>query len=141
MEAEELRQIYEAYIAQAEECRRSINPMKNFFGMRDADVNHPAHKEFYNAVGDWTDRFLAGHPSAESMEQVLRLILFAAAEHEKSAAVWYFIAAQTNAKKIIPLMDQKALKPLYTEYKASYPRGRRLPLQNELAAILKKAAQ
>lgn len=135
---DELKEIYETYIAQAEECRKSRNPLQALFGLRSAESN-PVHTAFYNAVGDWTDHFVAGNPSAQSADEALRWILFSAAEHEKSAAVWYFIAAQGHGKKLIPLIGPEAAKALYEEYKITYPRGRRLPLQDEVLALLKKA--
>ena len=135
---EELKRLYQEYIQFAQDLHASVSPINAVFGMRSAEVNHPGHLEFYNAVKRWTDGFLEKPREQSEIEQALEVILFSAAEHHSSAAVWYLIAAQISAKPLLDLLPAQRKEALRATYQKRYPRGKRLPLQNDLLTRMGK---
>ena len=135
---EELKSLYQEYIQLAQDLHNSIRPIHSVFGMRSSEVQHPGHLEFYNAVKRWTACFLEKPHELPEIVQALEIILFSAAEHDKSAALWYLIAAQEHAKPLLDLLPPQQKQALRKQYQKRYPRGKRLPLQDELYARMGK---
>lgn len=98
--------------------------------------NHPNHNAFYESVGTWVEEFRNGEPDQAQRLQTLRMLLFAAADWEDTQAVWYLTAIQEWAKPLISGLDQESRLALGKEYEQRYPRGKRLPLQNEILKAL-----
>ena len=134
---EELKALYNEYIDWAEKLYSSANPIYSVLGMRSAEVNHPGHMNFYNAVKQWTEKFMEEPHDVQMIEQALDVILFSAAENEKSAAVWYLIAAQEHAKQLLDALPLDRRQDFGKKYVKIYPRGKRLPVQNELYSLMK----
>lgn len=135
---EELKRLYQDYIRFAQDLHDSINPVQSLFGVRDSEVQHPGHMEFYNAVKRWTASFLENPHESSEVAQALEIILFSAAGHDKDAAVWYLIAAQDNARPLLELLPPETKQAIRKKYQKCYPKGRRLPLQNDLYAQMGK---
>lgn len=107
-----------------------------YLGFHTGVDNHPNHTAFYESVGAWVEEFRKGEPDQAQRLQTLRLLLFAAADWEDTQAVWYLTAIQEWAKPLILGLDRESRLALGREYAERYPRGKRLPLQNEILKAL-----
>lgn len=105
------------------------NALQAVFGTGD---NSPEHEAFYRAVGIWAKDFEEGCPDQLQRLETLRLLLFAAAEHEGSRAQWYLIAIQNWAMPLVAGLDDKGREILGREYANRYPKSRRMPSQTEI---------
>ena len=96
----------------------------------------PETCRFYEAVGEWAKTFASSQPEHEQTVAAVRLLLFSAGEHLGSEAEWYLIAIQNYAKDFLGELSTEEKAQLAQEYREKYPKGRRLPLQNEIYKLL-----
>lgn len=133
---EQLQGLIDDYV---EWCRHNAakkDPLRVAFGMGSAEDNPPNHMAFYEAVGTWVQDFENAGPDQAQLLQTLRLLLFAAAQQDKTQAKWYLIAIQGWAKPLIERLEEPGRRVLAQEYQTRYPKNRRLPVQTELCRLL-----
>ncbi len=135
---EQLTNLYQSYIEQAEKLRRETNIFASIFSGQSPDSSHPCHMDFYNGVKGWVDSFLEQSYDADMAEQALNVILFSAAEHENSIAMWFLVAAQEHSRRLLAVLPPDRRKLLQKEYDRRYPRRKRLPLQKEIYTLMGK---
>lgn len=122
------------YIAWTKETFASRNKVQAYLGM--GEEKQADHMAFYNRVGQWVQCFLETDPEDASLLQALHILLFAAAQEKGSQAEWYLIAIQTFAQPMIERLGREEKKDLAQEYARHYPRGKRLPVQNQIYRML-----
>ena len=132
----ELESIFRHYIDSVEQLHRSVNPLRSALGLREAEIHYSGHMDFYSAVDQWIDAFLQGPIDEDTIEQALEIILFTAAKYKKSTALWYLIAVQEFSKPLIKELPKERKDAIRNKYKKAYPRGKRLPLQNDIYKLL-----
>ena len=64
--------------------------------------------------------------------------MFRAAGNEEQADYWYLCAVQRHAMVLIPLLDDASRAEVLAHFEARYPKGQRLPLQNDIVKLLSK---
>lgn len=131
---EQLQKLIDEYVKWTQENRMAGKKIAVYLGLQ--VEQSPKHAAFYEAVGEWAKTFAAGQPEHEQMVAAARLLLFSAGEHLGSEAEWYLIAIQNYAKDLIGELSGEEKTQLAQEYREKYPKGRRLPLQNEIYKLL-----
>lgn len=111
------------------------SPFSSFLGQPDNLRNNQAHTDFYESVGQWVKQYLLQKDRTQ-LRAVVRLIFFSAKPQEGKAAYWYLISAQAHADLLIPLLSPEDRLQLAEEYKLTYPKGKRLPIQNHIYELL-----
>ena len=129
---ERLQQIYEDYDRRYQEAVEKAPAFSGFFGVGDVVKNHPCHMDFYEAVGAWTEALAAQAPESDRVAEAVRWILSQGGEN------WYHLAAHGQVRILIPLLKPQDRRTLGDWYEKSYPRRKRLPVQNEILKLLKK---
>ena len=134
--AEELKAIYEEYIAFGDTL--PLPSILNQFrqsGQPDP-ANHPRHQAFYEEVEDWVREFARRDPHRDAMLPVLEQLLFSAGECNGKAAYWYVLAAQRHALLLIPRLAAEDRRALGNRYREAYPPVTQIPVQRELDKAL-----
>ena len=135
---ERLYQLYNAYEEKAKEVRRKASRYAGAFGLGDDPRKHECHEDFFDDVGRWVQDFLNENPSAGEITQAACWILKAADAHRDTDVYWLMYAAQSHAGSLIPHMSREESLQLLQWYDGAYPKGERLPAQQEVYRILRK---
>lgn len=133
-----LRALFEDYIAYAAKLREETASIKSVLGMRDREIYDAGHKNFDEAVEKWVGAFAKTEPTQQVLQEALDVILLGAAGNEEKAAYWYLCAVQRHALVLIPLLDEASRAEMLARFEARYPKGQRLPLQNDIVKLLSK---
>lgn len=131
---EELQKLIDEYVQWIQKNQKESRKITLYLGLQ--AENHPNHAAFYEAVGEWARNYASAQADHAQTAAVVRLLLFSAAEHQGSQAEWYLIAIQNYAKDLIGELSGEEKTQLAQEYREKYPKGRRLPLQNEIYKLL-----
>lgn len=123
------------YVEQAREVSGKVSTFAVLMGNRE-DTKHPCHAVFYDGVKGWTDRFAATSPEQVELCRALELLLLSAERYDRSAPYWYLIAIQAHAKLLIPMLDDTHRTVILKRFEKTYPRDKRLPLQEEILMLL-----
>ena len=70
-----------------------------------------------------------------------KLFGFAERYTEPKIAHWMLIAVQGLSKTLIPGLGREHAAVLLKDYESAWPRRARMPVQDEIVKLLKKAAQ
>ena len=132
---EELQKLIDEYVQWVQKNQKESRKVTLYLGLQ--VENHPNHAAFYEAVGEWVKSFASARTDDAGTAAVVRILLFSAAEHQGSQAEWYLIAIQNYAKDLIGELSAEEKAQLAQEYREKYPKGRRLPLQNEIDKLLR----
>lgn len=135
-----LKEIYAHYEETEKKVRKGAPATAGLFGMGDDPRRHPCHMEFYEAVEQWVQDYLASEPDGASAYQAALWILSAAAEHRNQGCYWFMYAAQGHAKQIIPLLSAPDCARLLKLYDERYLRRERMPVQKEISKLLRRGA-
>lgn len=133
-----LRTLFDDYIAYAAKLRKETASIKSVLGMRDREIYDAGHRNFDEAVEKWVTAFAATEPTQQALKEALEIILFQAVGNEGKAAYWYLCAVQRHAMVLLPLLDDACQAEVLAQFEAQYPKGRRLPLQNDIVKLLSK---
>ena len=137
---EELRGLYAAYEKKAANVHKNAPRYAGIFGLGNDPRNHACHEMFYEDVGTWVQDFLKEKPSPEETAQAVRWILEAATLCRNPVVCGYLYAAQGHSVKLIPALSQEESRELLEWYDRSYPERDRMPVQQEIFALLRKQA-
>ena len=135
-----LRRLFQDYIAYAGKLREETASVKSVLGLREQEIYDSGHKEFDHGVEAWVDAFSKTSPSQESLTEALNILLFSAVGYEGKAPFWYLCAVQRHAGKLISLLDDNGRAKMLEHFETHYPKGQRLPIQNDLYKLLAKGA-
>ena len=142
MDMKQLKDIYDAYERELMEVLQNAKPLAGWFGISNDDPrNAPCHQKFYDAVGDWVQAFTKENPSADQAEASIMWILGAAAGNRKKPSYWYYLATQGYVNQLLPFLGRERCAELVKWYDKTYPRRERLPVNDELYGLMKKAAK
>ena len=67
----------------------------------------------------------------------VRRLLLTAEAHKDQMSYWHLLAIQGHAATLIPLLDGENRRNLLSAFEAQYPKPVQLPVQKELAALLR----
>jgi hypothetical protein len=86
--------------------------------------------------------FAAEEPDSAALRAVLKKLFSAAKAYpEPRSAHWMLIAVQGLSKELIPSLSREDAAALAKDYEAAWPRNSRLPVQDDVLKLLKKAAK
>ncbi len=137
---EQLQEIYCRYTEAAAAAKKAASPFAGIFGTGGGPKDHPCHQEFFEAVHRWTREFLASRPDEEAAAQAVRLILIAAAAHKNEPTYMHCLAAQGHTRDLIGLLSVQDCDRLRLEYEDLYPDSVRLPVNQQIYALLCQGA-
>lgn len=135
---EELNRLIQEYIDIAMTMKQESLLMKMLTDKRQSDSDHPAHMQFYEAVGAWTKAFAAGSPSQEELVKALELLFFTAPAYKDKMPYWYLLAIQGHTLGLIPLLEDGNREQLRAAFEKQYPKSERLPIQKDIYRLLQK---
>lgn len=137
---EQLQQLYEAYIEQAEAAEARKKFGDGFFGLGTKAADDPCHERF---VADVRELLLTVTPEAmdsAALRTLLSWFFSLPAAHERLASIyWTLIAAQSAALPLIPRLEPQDAATLHEDFKRRYRSWNRLPVQEEILRLLDKA--
>lgn len=137
-----IEQCYEKYTKNVKKVLADAKPVDGLLGMGDDPSKHPCHEAFYYEIESLLKDIAETEKDQAVLAQIVSYMLRAEIiwqEHED--AVWMMIAASGHAMKIIPALTAEDAKALLKLYNDIAPRFRRLPVQKEIAAALKRVAK
>ena len=138
---EELNHLIQEYVAFARTLKRESLVQKMFMDRRSNDSEHPAHMAFYEAVGQWARDFAASDPSQQELVPALERLLLTAQDYKDQMSYWYLLVVQGHAACLIPLLEDSARQHLLEIFEAQYPCREQLPVQKEIAGLLRGKTQ
>ena len=142
IQLEQLKEIYKTYERELATVLQNAKPLAGWFGVSNDDPRYaPCHQTFYDAVGKWVDDFAALEPEPVWAKQAVVRILEAASQNRGKQSYWYYLAAQSYVKKLLPFLKKEHCQMLVKWYDKTYPRRERLPVNDELYSLMKKAAK
>lgn len=139
-ELSELRELYSQYEQTIGQVGKETSALSRLFDLGVTPRNHPANREFYDGVGRWVEDLLAEKPGYDSILDAVLYILTAAADRppQRSDAHWFLMAAQGQAKPLIPLLTKEDRAAVRDRFSVLYPKRHRMPLQEEILKLLSK---
>jgi hypothetical protein len=129
------------YLSDCEKQERNRRPTE-LFGLKFGPSDDPLHERFGQDLGGLLSDFAAEKPDSASLCTVLeKLFGFAKRYTEPKTAHWMLIAVQGLSRALIPRLSREHAGALLKDYEAAWPRRARMPVQDEIVKLLKKAAQ
>lgn len=137
---DKLEALYEGYLSEFRRLEQGRKPLEGAFGLGGGPQSYPCHDKFAQDLEQLLRDFVGQSPSPEEVGQVLNYIYFTApARFQTEPAVdWMLMAVHGLTLELIGLLDAAQAGPLCRAYGSTYPRRRRLPVQNKLFAALQK---
>ena len=133
---EQLQEIYCRYTEAAAAAKKAAGPLAGIFGTGGGAKDHPCHREFFEAVFHWTEQFITTNPEEEAVAEAVRFILIAAAAHKNEPTYMHCLAAQGHTRALIGRLSQESCNALRKEYEDLYPDNARLPVNQQIYALL-----
>lgn len=136
-----LQELYTNYDETVVAIRKKARMFDGFFGLGKDPKKDPCHEAFYTAVGTWMEQFVASAPAQEDVLQAGMFLVEEPVRFYSKECYWFMFAAQGHMKALIPLMDKTTCKTIHDRISGLYKKYERMPLQNDLLKLLKKAAK
>ncbi len=136
---EQVRGLWEAYIAKTEQLERDKKPGAGILGLTPGPKDDACHDQFAaDAEGLLADMLAAAPSSAETLA-ALEYIYEAPLEHRQPlTAYWMLQAVHRLTVPVISLLAPEDAGPLRARYAKIYRRRERLPAQKAVLAALTK---
>ena len=136
-----MERLTEDYLADADKQERSRKP-NELFGLKFGPSDDPLHERFAKDLAELMKDFAAGEPDSAALRAVLEKLFDAAKTYpEPRSAHWMLVAVQGLSKALIPGLSREDAAALAKDYEAAWPRRSRLPVQDDVLKLLKKAAK
>ena len=138
---QQLKEIYETYIANLCKVYKEAKPTDGLFGWGDDPRKDPCHMRFYEDAEKWAEAFLRSRPGNEVVYEAVRFLLETPDKYREKHCFWFMFAAQGLTRDMIPLLTKEQCAQLMACYDDTYPRRERMPVQKEVYKKLKKGAK
>ena len=130
MAAENLKNIIENYLAEAETVAANAKPFEGAFGMKGGLANDPCHMKFYNAMAEAV--------KYEEPYEAVRTLLEADSSYDCPKSVRFMLTAiQGLAIDLVPALRPEQKEEFRAWYDRNIPKRMRLPIQAQLYKALK----
>ena len=131
----------ENYNEAVKKMTAKLRPGDGLLGFGRDPKRDPCHMEFYEAVGEAVGRMVQeGLTPAEAEETVRFLVTLAQEDRYFDLTQPMREAVQGHARTLVPLLEPETARELAAWYNKTYPRRRRLPVQNQLLKELERRA-
>ncbi len=134
----QLKTIFTDYDAAVRDVRKKARAFDGILGLGKDPRKDPCHEQFYNAVGKWTEDFLATEPSQEDLKAAALFLIEEPKNYEGKECFWFMFAAQGHIKPMIGTMCPETSQMIKASLEAAYKKRDRMPLQKELLKLLDK---
>ena len=138
---QQLKEIYETYIANLSKAYKEAKPTDGLFGWGDDPRKDPCHMRFYEDAERWAEAFLAARPENEEVYEAVRFLLETPDKYREKHCFWFMFAAQGLTRDMIGLLTKEQCGKLLAYYEETYPRRERMPVQKDVCKKLKKGAK
>lgn len=133
--------LLEDYLAAAEQQERNRKPSE-LFGLKFGPADDPLHDRYAKDMAALLSDFAAEQPDSADLRTVLEKLYALAKENpEPKSAFWMLVAVQGLSRELIPGLKPEDAAALTRDYESAWPRRTRLPVQDEVLKLLKKAAK
>ena len=137
-----LLECMERYNEAVRAVRAALRPGDGLLGFGRDPKKEPCHMAFYEEVGEAVSRMAQdGLTPGEAQEAVRFLVTLAQAEEYFDLTQPMREAVQGHARALVPFLEPEAARELAAWYDKTYPRRRRLPVQNQLLRDLERRAK
>ena len=135
-----LTALYDGYLETVNRLERERKPGEGMFGFGGGPANNPCHDRFAEDVAALLGELSAGNaPSALRREAMERIFAAPLENPTPKSSYWMLIAVQGFTRDLIPGLSAEDADALTAQYLRDYPRRNRLPVQNEILALLFQA--
>ena len=134
----QLKTLFTDYDAAVRAVRKKARAFDGILGLGKDPRKDPCHEQFYNAVGKWTEDFLATEPSQEDLKAAALFLIEEPKNYEGKECFWFMFAAQGHIKPMIGAMSPENRQAVKASLEATYKKRERMPLQKELLKLLDK---
>ena len=143
----QLKTLFTDYNAAVQEVRKKARAFDGILGLGKDPRKDPCHEQFYNAVGKWTEDFLATEPSQEDLKAAALFLVEEPKNYEGIAisapaarAIMneWLNAGWVDIKPMIGTMCPETSQMIKASLEAAYKKRDRMPLQKELLKLLDK---
>ncbi len=140
---EQVRKLYEDYIAEFRRLEKNRKGGAGMFGLTSGPRNYPCHERFSSDLERLLREAEESGPTGEEAEQILDYIYFAPQTRQtnQDAVYWMMIAVHALTGGLITRLSPGAAAGLLERYRAAYPRRLQLPAQGKVEAALKRRAK
>ena len=136
-----MERLMEDYLADADKQERSRKP-NELFGLKFGPSDDPLHERFAKDLAELIGDFAAERPDSAALRAVLEKLFGAAKTYpEPRSAHWMLVAVQGLSKELIPGLSREDAAVLAKDFEAAWPRNSRLPVQDDVLKLLKRAAK
>ncbi len=136
---DEIMQLCEAYIAEAEKLERERKPADGLFGMGKKPADDPCHDRFAKDIEAKLGEAAAQSPSSAEVREALSYIYHLPKEHKEPLSIyWLLNAVHGLTLPLIGFLDADDAGALRKQYASELKRWERLPVQKQVYAALSK---
>ena len=133
--------VLEDYAAAAWQQERNRKPSE-LFGLKFGPADDPLHDRFGKDMAAILSDFMTENPHSAALRTVLAKLYGAAKQYpEPKSAYWMLIAVQGLSKELIPSLSREDAAALAKDFETAWPRRSRLPVQDDVLKLLKKAVK
>lgn len=136
----DIRALYEAYIAKAEQLERDKKPGDGLFGLTSGPKDDPCHDRFAAQLEALFREMRARSPSSAEVREMLAYVYRMPLEHREPLTVYWMLQAvhgmTADLAELLTAQDAQVLRDAYVK---DYRRWERLPAQKKALAALDRA--
>lgn len=136
-----IAQVYAQYAAEVAALELRRKPTDGIWGFGASPSGDPCHQKFAAALQTEIAALKALPVDPQTAEAVIRAICEQASLQELRYVRTMLEVVQGYAAPLAPLLLPQQAAGLFTWYNQNYPRNKRLPLQDKLAAALQQRAK
>lgn len=134
-----LEQITNNYLEKEHSLEKKAPPLAGIFGFRFGPKYDSCHEDYYdnmiNAVKEYMQN---GTNEQESFEAAEYIITAPAVVYSNNTSKWTVVSGQASIKPLLGELTPEHKKTLIDLMDQYYPKHQRVPLQEEIYAMLKK---
>lgn len=135
-----IERLLEEYLSDCDRLARERKP-NELFGLKFGPSDNPRHERFAEDMAAFFGDFAAQDPDSGAVRALLGKLYRAPEDYPGTrSAYWMLIAVQAHTRELIPLLEKQDAAALLKDYERLWPRHMRLPVQDELLKLLKKAS-
>ena len=138
---EQVRSLWEAYIAETERLERDKKPGAGILGLTPGPKDDPCHDRFLFQAQALLGRMAEAAPPSDEVRETLEYIYRAPQNHhEPLTAYWSLQAIHGATAPLAALLSPADARALGDEYRKMYRRWERLPAMKEALTALDRVA-